>query len=127
MVNAAIDDFLHAIELRIRCCSQANYRSGVANRRERVAQFMRERGQEFVLAPVDLAEFLFGLPEVGDIKVDPGPADHLTVRSTYWGATRKHWMVFAVDAAKPVFDVPVTADPHALPPGVESSRRIVRV
>ena len=45
----------------------AQISQGVADRRQRVAQLVRERGEELVLAPVRLAQRLFLPPALGDV------------------------------------------------------------
>jgi hypothetical protein len=44
----------------------------VANRRERVAQFVRKGGEEFVLAPIGVAQAFFGATALGDFALQVG-------------------------------------------------------
>ena len=64
------DDFLRPAHARLIQLQTAEDMGGIADRRQRVSQFMRQHGEEFILAPVGVEQVEFGLLHAGDIGHD---------------------------------------------------------
>ena len=56
---------------------------GIADRRQRIAQLVRERGEELVLAPVGVAQRFFGHPAIVDVRACADPLAHASIAAEY--------------------------------------------
>ena len=74
LVDLAVDDLAAPLQLGFRRSLPLEDRHRVADRRERVAQLVGERGQELVLAPVGVAQRLLHLLALVDVEGDADPA-----------------------------------------------------
>ena len=85
------------------------YAHGIADGREWIAQLMRQRGEEFVLAAVGLEQRALGVLQAADVEIDAGPALDAPGLVADGHALREDGVVFAVDAHHAVLAVPVGA------------------
>ena len=102
-------------------------KKGVAHRRERIAQLVRERGQELVLAPVDDAQRLLGAAALIDLALEIGQhavhrvGEHADL--VLGGLARAHREVAVLDhAARGVGDAQDRRGDRALQPCREHQR-----
>ena len=77
MVDLPLDDVAQLGQLRIRLLPLAQERDRDPHRAERVPQLVRERGQEFVLAPIGVLERGGGDGDVVDVGERPDPPGEL--------------------------------------------------
>jgi hypothetical protein len=71
--DLALDHVAQRVELRIGRPFRAQHVQGVEDRRERVAQLVRQRGEELVLAAIRVAQGVGGDPLVVDVDRGPHP------------------------------------------------------
>jgi hypothetical protein len=79
---------------------------GIANRRERIAQLVGQRGQELVLAPVGLEQGTLRVLETADVEVDARPALDASGLVADGHALREDRVIFPIDAHHAVFAIP---------------------
>jgi hypothetical protein len=87
-----IDDVPHRFQLRIQRLHELHEVHGIADGRERIAQLVRQRGEELVLATVRVPKRLFGALEAGQIEhesharvtiCERGPDEHPHTRAIF--------------------------------------------
>jgi hypothetical protein len=78
---------------------------GGADRRDRVAQLVRQHGQELVLAAVRFAQLFFRHLALGDVAGRADPFAHLALGVHDGHRARQGPAVAAVDAAHPVLEL----------------------
>ena len=99
----------------------------IANRRQRIAQLVRQRRQELILAPVRLAQRIFGMFQAADIQVDAGPASDLAVVVANRHALGQYRVILAVGPAHAVVSIPVAAAANAFAPRFGGCRQVIRM
>ena len=77
--HLAVDQVARPGQVGVRGVGHAHDLHGVTDRRQRIAQLVGERGEEFVLAPVALAQRLLGHDAVGDVDGHATDAARLAV------------------------------------------------
>ncbi len=115
-LHLARDDFAAPFALPLVRGVRIEDAHGVADGRERIAQLVRQRGQELVLAAVGLEQRTLGVLEPADVEVDAGPALDAPGLVADGHALREDGVVFPVDAHHAVLAVPVVAGARAFLP-----------
>ena len=97
-LHLARDDFAAPLALAVVGRVRIEDAHGVANGRERIAQLVRQRGEELVLAPVGLEQRALGVLEAADVEIDAGPALDAPGLVADGHALREDGVVLPVDA-----------------------------
>ena len=79
VLGLPVDHLARLFQLARQRPEHAHHRGRIADRRERVAQLVRQRGEEFVLAAVGFAQRLLGFALGRDVGVGAEPLHHLAV------------------------------------------------
>ena len=112
MPRLPLDDCARPLDLRLAGRMHVQQLRGVADRRERIAQLVREHREELVLALIHFLQRFFGLTARGDIEPD---ADDVTMPGVL------HETGLAVDPAHAARGMPVAIFDLAVAAGAHSS------
>ena len=115
-LHLARDDFAAPLALPFVRGIRIEDAHGIADRRQRIAQLVRERGEEFILAAVGFEQRALGVLEAADVEIDAGPALDAAGFVADRHALREDGVVFAVDAQHAVLAIPVAAGARAFLP-----------
>ena len=74
VLHLALDDLAAPLALALVGGVRIEDAHGVADRRQRIAQLVRQRRQELVLAAIGLEQCALGVLEAADVEIDAGPA-----------------------------------------------------
>jgi len=71
VLNLAVEQVTGTVHGRIPCDLMPHDLDGIADRHQRVAQFVRKGGEKLVLAAIGLAQCLLRRLALGDVDIDP--------------------------------------------------------
>src|SRR4029434_9728795 len=97
-LHLACDDFATPFALAVLRRVRIEDAHGIADRSEWIAQLMRQRGQELILAAVGLEQRALGVREAADIEMYARPSLDATGLVADGHALREDRMIFPVDA-----------------------------
>src|ERR1700733_7647629 len=88
VTRRALDDGPRPLELLLSRRVSTQDLSGIADRRQRIAQLVSEHRQEFILAVIDVLERLLSFPALGHIEADSH--NHLIIDTAGAGMYPEH-------------------------------------
>ena len=97
----------------------------MADGRQRIAQLVRQRGEEVVLAPVGFAQRILGFLDAADVEIESGPSGDAAFFVAHGDALGEHGVVAFVGAQKAMLAIPRLAGANALLPGRDCADHIV--